>query len=66
MGWTDPLLPGPGVEPLILVTDSKRSAVVVIEGHSRLTGYMISGVGLTGTVGCYLGVSDQLRAWGCF
>lgn len=66
MGWTDGLPSPDGVEPLILVTDTTSAAIVVLEGHSRLTGYVIAGAQLTDPVDCYLGVSERIEHWGCF
>ena len=65
MEWTDGLLPSK-FEPLILLTEPDATKMVVVEGHSRLTGYVISGDRLPDLTDCYLGISPEASTWGCF
>jgi hypothetical protein len=68
MGWDDWMLPGPPVEPIVLVTDSlaEPDRIVVLEGHARLTRFVAAGHRLVQPVDCWLGVSAEMHRWGCY
>lgn len=68
MGWREWLLPSPAIEPIALVSNSLTTPdrVVVLEGHARLTRYVAAGDRLGENVACWLGVSRDIRNWGCF
>ena len=67
MGWDagEGLLPHQ-VEPIIVVRDQRSERVVVVEGHARLTNFVISRERLPGTIGCFLGISAHFDEWGCY
>ncbi len=67
MGWNEWLLPD-AVEPIVIVADSlgAPSRLVVLEGHARLTRFVAAAQNLPPTIECWLGVSPEMAAWGCY
>lgn len=66
MGWSEAIVPTPDIEPLVLVSDGQASRLVVLEGHSRLTGYVLAGDRLEKGVECFLGRSERISEWGSY
>lgn len=66
MDWTEAMVPSADVEPLVLVTDREDGRMVVLEGHARLTRYVIAGDRITMPVTCYVGISPDMPGWWAF
>jgi len=52
--------------PLILVTTGPRGAVVVLEGHARLTAFMLARDCLPPEVEVLVGSSARMSCWSCW
>jgi len=52
--------------PLILVTTGPRGAAVVLEGHARLTGFMLARDFLPLEVEVLVGSSARMSCWDCW
>jgi hypothetical protein len=52
--------------PLILVTKHNYEYLVVMEGHVRLTAYLIAPEWIPSELEVILGVSPQITDWGCY
>jgi hypothetical protein len=52
--------------PLILVTTGHNGALVVLEGHARLTGFMLARDHLPRELEVLVGSSTTMTCWGCW
>jgi hypothetical protein len=61
-----PLVEGVRFPPLILVTDGRPDGLVVLEGHARLTAYMLEPRALPPEVEVLVGTSPEMSRWGLY
>lgn len=66
MGWTEGIDWNREVEPMVLVTDDAKTRLVVLEGHSRLTAYVLDAGDWQRPVLAYLGSSHAMVDWWAF
>jgi len=52
--------------PLICVASDEKSPLVVLEGHTRLTAYLIAPECLPTELEVIVGFSEQITQWGCY
>jgi hypothetical protein len=52
--------------PLILVAKDTDAYLIVMEGHVRLTAYLIAPEYIPSKLEVILGYSEQLTEWGCY
>jgi hypothetical protein len=57
---------GESFPTLIFVTSDEASPLVVLEGHARLTAYLIAPDWLPPELEVIVGFSGQITAWGCY
>jgi hypothetical protein len=62
----DALAAGARVPELILVTAGDGHRVVVLEGHARLTAYLVRPDAVPDEVEALLGTSEAFVGWGCY
>lgn len=67
MGWNaSPGLLPDEVEPIVVVRDTRADRIVVLEGHARLTNFVIAQDKLPAEIPCLLGLSPNMANWGCY
>lgn len=54
------------VEPIIVVQDTRYERLVVLEGHARLTNFVLARDRLPSEVPCLLGQSPTMAKWDCY
>jgi hypothetical protein len=62
----DALRQGARFPPLILVRQDDDSYMVVVEGHARLTAYLIAPEHIALELEVLLGTSARITTWGCY
>ena len=60
------LAEGARLPPLILVTDGRPDGLVVLEGHARLTAYMLEPQALPPELEVLVGASREMSGWGLY
>jgi len=57
---------GVALPEMILVADRVDGQLVVLEGHARLTGYVLAGEHAPESIAAFLGLSPNLPQWGLY
>lgn len=63
---TNELQQGAQFPPLILIAKDANTYLVVMEGHMRLTAYLMAPESIPSELGVLLGTSEQMTQWGCY
>ena len=66
LSLADELRQGAQFPPLILVAKDGESPLVVMEGHARLTAYLIAPECIPTELEVIIGYSEKMTDWGCY
>ncbi len=66
LGFADTVVGNPDIPPMILVAPREGGGLVVLEGHARLTAYMLRPEALPTELSVLVGYSPEIVHWGCY
>jgi len=64
--FADVIAGGADIPPMILVAPHEGAELVVMEGHARLTAYMLRPEALPTELQVLVGYSPEITRWGCY
>ena len=57
---------GRKIPPMIFIAKNKKSRIVVLEGHARLTAYFLNGKNIPKSMEIIMGYSEKLAKWSLY
>jgi hypothetical protein len=66
LGFADTIAAGADIPPMILVAPREDGDFVLLEGHVRLTGYLLRPEALPAELPVLVGYSSEIARWGCY